>query len=205
MSEQESIKITGYSNKSVTIGGLSSSESDQIQGAMRGFGWVRVGHDGRLMSTPAHSTLPGPIDDEGMLPFWRPATEDEKRRGLAQPELFEKPFYMGGHDPSIIIKHLCGYLYTPQRYKNCAKTLESYGFCCMRSRRARDGKYWEHWVLHGLWMAEGDLKQYIEERQLRYPNKLTLQQTSDILTFIYRRAPYGAADITVQRSCMTVE
>ncbi len=199
--DTKNVRSTTYGAGQVTISGLSPEEVDKVVGIVNlNNGWMSVEH-GQLKTVPSYKDLPGPIDDESMLPFWRQATKDE----MAQPVLFDdlkigdlNKFY----SHTIIIQHLCGYYYTPEKYRENAKKLESYGFECLRSRRGADGKYSENWQLTYLGDTQGALKIAIDlATRAVNPVKENLEQfkLEATLSFLRENVTFGTLDITVQK------
>jgi hypothetical protein len=199
------VRVSGYrfspnevpKEGSVTITGLDTSEVEKVQAAVKaGSQWMKV-QDGRIDFHPAVKELPEPTEDS-MLPFWRPLREGE---GVVQEELLSSAEEITENhgSPAILIQHLCGYYYTPERYRVQAEQLESWGFECMRSRRGKEGGYWEIWYLPGLWSAKGSLKQAIGEER---PS--TKKAYERAIEHIRRRASFGTCDVAVQRLAMGV-
>lgn len=54
------------------------------------------------------------------------------------------------------------------KYAKRAALLEEAGFECLRSRRGKDGRIWEHWYLPGKWSAEGPIKGMDDDAILRW-------------------------------------
>ncbi|EKE24906.1 MAG: hypothetical protein ACD_5C00359G0001 [uncultured bacterium] len=154
--------------------------------------WVST-KGGRLEVAAKKKDLPKPTEDEEMLPFWR-----RQVPGSYQLELFKVavPKYSS---PAIIIQSLCGYNYTSENYKYTAELLESYGFECLRSRRGNDGKYWEVWILPGLWSAKGELEKALHGLDLG--SKKILERA---IKFFCRNVQFGTLDVSFQRAAMPV-
>lgn len=197
MIETSTLKVSAYGNDHITISGISTEDRERVEGCLKsGAYWLRV-CDGKLEIVPSWEQLPDPVQDEEMLPFWRKQTKSEVRQN--QPRLFEIERLYEHSSPSISIQHLCGYGYSPERYKTYATKLESYGFECMRSRRGLDGKYWEIWFLPGLWSAKGELKNVIDSP----PSKKEALQVA--LDFLARNISFGTLDVSVQRLAAVLE
>jgi len=212
----EPVRITMRSAHEVTISNLTGGERETLESAMRGLAWVRRGTDGRLETMQAFHALKGPADDEEMLPFWRPLA---RTPGVAQQyELFEFGELHPNAYPSIIIRYLCGYYYTPEKYREEAAKLESWGFDCLRSRRGKDGTYLELWYLSSLLFATGEFKRAIEWREeverdefgyeVLLEPKITPvpipkhKQHDAALAFLQRHGLFGTCDVSVQRLAM---
>lgn len=199
---QPKITVTSYGRNSgkeetgrVTIEGFSLDEFEKMLGAMRGMYWVHS-DNGRLVSSPRYEPPPNPIVDEEMLPFWRKPTKNEKAGSL---KLFEMEDLGEHSSPSISIQSLCGYYYTPERYKAEAAKLESWGFECLRSRRGNDGQFWEVWFLSGIWSAKGALLESIKGIK---GEKKKLEAATD---FLGRNAVFRTLDVSVQRMAMVAD
>lgn len=197
MQENEGkVRLSGYSKTSVTLGGLKDDESDLIQAAVHGHQWVTV-KEGRLSAVPAHNPLPDPVEDPEMLPFWR-----KRQPGSAEMQevLLDTDELRDHSSPSIYISSLCGYFYTPERYKDEANRLQDWGFVSMRSQRGTDGRYWEVWYLCGIWAAKNELKEAIETGK-KQTNKAKLERALD---FLRRSSAFGSLDVSIQKLAMPV-
>lgn len=139
--------------------------------------------------------VPGPTEDEEMLPFW---CRREPGPGPVQTQLFETENFKHRY-PSVIIQHLCGYGYTSERYKACAQQLESYGFECLRSRRGNDGKFWEIWMLLGPWSAKGELGEAVKR------NNKKKDELEVVIKFLCKNVSFGSLDIMIQKAAMVIE
>lgn len=188
------IRICSTSNKGdVFFGNLTNEEQQIFQGMVFNHYWVTV-QDGRLAMVRRREEVPGPVEDEEMFPFWRRAVPGTKQLQLFDPEIPDHAM------PSIIIQHLCGYGYTPDKYVAEAKRLERYGFDCLRSRRGVDSRYWEVWILSGLWSAKEELKAALGNSS--YSDKKTLEKA---VSFLRRNVAFGTLDVSFQKAAMTVE
>ncbi len=187
----------------LTVQGLpkfSKEELEKFLGFLHGQQWIRVNDQDKVEFRPTHEPLPPPDKDLEMPPFWRPVHTDEIAR-LGHPSVKVRTMVPTSEaellSPSITIQHLCGYYYTPRDYSLQARTLQSYGFVCLRSQRGDDGQYWEHWLLSGLWSAEGELKKEIKE--------LTGKKALDAaIKFLCRTVSFGSLDVSVQRAAMPI-
>ncbi len=64
------IAVSSYGNGSFTASNLTNNEIDRLRGSLAGgHHWVRRGCNGRLEHVPVHEKLPGPLEDEAMLPL----------------------------------------------------------------------------------------------------------------------------------------
>lgn len=160
--------------------------------------WATGKDDRRLDTKWRKEQLPSPVADEEMLPFWRPLNP-----GKAQLRIFEdgeKYFF-----PKIIIQHLCGYNYTPENYIEQAERLERFGFECLRSRRDDNERFWEMWCLFGLFSAEGELKEFLDEKETKFSKFMDFKDTEllkSAIEFLCETVSFGALDIAIQRAAM---
>lgn len=201
------VSISGYSQNSVQITGLTRDEVDHLIKAFRGLSWFSV-EGGRLQTSSRFAPLPDPVRDEEMIPFWRQYSNTQ-----AQGEFFPKVFEDMSPDvvfsPHITIQSLCGYNYTPENYARESTKLLSYGFRQIRSQRGEDGGYWELWYLPGVWCAKGDLKDVVERTaqglkpsggfHIRQDDKECFEAAVD---FLRRNISFGTLDVSVQRWAM---
>jgi hypothetical protein len=152
------MKIRSFTNQKennrIEIDDLSEEDKDKFLGMVNGMWWVR-GQEGVPVFFPAFKRVPNPIEDPRMNEFW--PQRDEKTPKYSQIRVRDYEEYKSG-SPSITIQSLCGYDFTPEKYAKEVTKLRSYGFSCLRSPRSRDGKYYEHWYLSGLWSAQGNLE-----------------------------------------------
>ena len=197
---QEPIRLSSYGPSGVSITGCTRDESDDLVSAFAvGSKWVRVS-DGRLESQYAKHPLVAPYDDDDLLPFWRTQQqqEDSRRTLKSLHTLAGEQESLENRSPHITIQHLCGYEYTHERYKSCARTLERFGFECLRSRRGHDGHFWEIWYLPGLWAAKGTLAEAIGKGKVSEQIERAVRHLLDTVSF-------GTLDVAVQRACMVIE
>lgn len=196
MAEEEAVHISEYGKDHVVIGGLTEQESEQFRGALNGQWWVKGNGDGRLHFSPGREATPAPAADENMMPFWRPFSSGSS---AVQMELLDSERMHPVFSPSIMVTHLCGYYFTPEKYKEQAEKLESWGFSCLRSRRGDDGKFWEIWYLPGLWTAKGKLRDVLVD------SKGEKENLEAAIKFLSRHSSFGSLDVVVQRMAMTME
>jgi hypothetical protein len=196
------VRITSHSQSTLSLEGMTELETEKLQGSLRsGIYWTRLGDDGRLRFEPAFQPLPNPTEDLEMLPFWRKTSHVGLQMNLRLVETGRPSEKLEMDDsPSILIQHLCGYNYTPEFYASTARQLESYGFNCMRSKRANDGMYWEIWFLPGLWAATGDFATELNriKGNGRQPIKMALK-------FLGRKVSFGTLDVSIQRMAMSID
>ncbi len=195
---------TGNASCSIEIKNLTREEHDWVDAMLLGGRWIKVGQDGRLESRLPFEPLPDPVADPLMQPFWQAASFSASGANL-QPELIEKPFAVELHSiPGIIIGHVCGYYYTPEKYQSeCAK-LKEYGFIQMRSQRGQDSRYTEHWYLASEWHAEGALKDFIQGLRTKKKSISAQELTREIVHFLCQKCLFGTLDILTQRAAMPI-
>lgn len=189
---------------SLQVVNLTHDEKEQLTGAMsHGSSWVRVDKEGgRLITHPVFAPFPDPVVDKEIHPFWR-GPSDVEREMARQPTLFSFGD-LHGSSPSFFISHLCGYNYTPERYKLQASRLKSYGFVEMRSERGDDGKFWNNWFLPGVWLARGELKKEVD--RLKKDSALDDKQRCDqVVQFLCHNVQFGTLDLVVQRAAMVID
>ena len=186
--KQKAVRISSSGNGKKELSNLTDEEMDLVEGMVCGQYFLTVNENGRLEAINRREELPSPIKDVELLPFWRTIAN-----GHAQLELFKVPIERYSL-PDIIIRHLCGYHYSPENYVIQAERLESYGFECLRSRRGRDGRFDEAWMLHSLWSAKGDLATAISEKK----------DYKVAISFLCNNVIFGTLDIAFQRAAMPI-
>lgn len=208
MSENEGkIRIGGHGSSpygwNMTVENLTSNENEYLEGALtHGSHWVRADEGGRLLTHLVFKPFPDPVEDKLMHPHWRAPEAGEVKPTHEKDIHFEE---MGaGSSPSYYISHLCGYGYSEEGYADQARKLESFGFIVMRSRRGKDGKYWENWLLLGNWAAKGRLKGEVE--RLDADATLTPElRIKGVRNFLCRNVQFGTLDMVVQRAAMVLD
>lgn len=183
------LKMSKYGmDPEVTLG----VDPDKMNGVLAGAAWFGV-TGGEPEFRSRFQELPKPVPDEAMLPFWD---------GLGHSyKLIDVP--VDSSQPSLEIGHLCGYDYTPERYKAEAERLTEYGFVCLRSKRGADGKYWETWKLHGYWAAKGDLAHYLEQPAIR--DAAPADKLEHVTSWLCRYSSFGTLDVSWQVCAMTMD
>ena len=193
--ESSSRRSSNGEDCEITIRGINEAELHKIEGMLAGTRWCRV-KNGRLQSTGRYKKPPGPVADPVIDPFW-PTNPGPTQMVLQNiSELSQH-----GFTASITIQHLCGYGYTVEKYKFEARKLRSFGFVCLRSRRGRDGRYWEIWFLPYLDAAKGSFKEAITGNG---KSKFT-RRLSRAVRFLARNSSFGTCDVSVQRLAMTID
>jgi hypothetical protein len=187
----------------VNVVGMTPKEVEAIEGFLAGKTYLRT-IDGRLHAYDVHKPLPDAEDDPICGPHWEASAEVKQWGG--------PPPGSGWHCPGLILTGLnAGISPNPiVDFKAMAdrnqKLVEECGFVCLRSRRGRDGKYWEQWVLHGMMCAEGPLKQHLS--QFKGYKKLSWHaEAEEACRFLSRdlQINFGSLDITVQRWALCVD
>jgi hypothetical protein len=182
---------------------LKDEEAEVLRASLLGgHHWVRRGTDGRLQYVPSFESLPGPVTDEEMLPYWPKPTKGE----TSQVDLFgfdvSTEASLQHASTSIYISSLCGYGYSAESYKCEADKLTSWGFVCMRSPRdTHNGQYWEVWYLSCVYSAMGQLKESIAQSGSKSPEE-KFKQT---LEFLSCNSSFGSLDVSMQRMAMVME
>ncbi len=191
----------------IRIVGLTPDEFAAVESSLLGVQWILV-VDGRLQSSPAHSPLPNPAADLMMTPHW---AGDREHDWSGQPDLtrtrnvreFDE---LSNCSASIIIHGITAAVSDPKRrgeyYTMAANKLESWGFECMRSRRGRDGRFWEIWYLPGLYTAKGSLAKAIEPAK---PSGVASEVKAAVAFLCDCDVPWGSVDVCCQRAAITVD
>lgn len=199
MESENTPRIIFAGDGKITIGGLTQDNIEKIMAAINSDAYYIRISEKKIEAVPRYQPLPSPMEDSTMLPFWRMATKEE----VGQFEIFgddacnNEVYY----SPVIIIQGLCGYYYTPEKYKYYAEKLVSYGFDCLRSRRGEDGKFWELWYMP-LFLARGELGtklSLVNESETEERKNAKLKMTVE---FIREEIQFGSLDVTVQKLAM---
>ncbi|MGE5392505.1 MAG: hypothetical protein ACM3NH_02050 [Candidatus Saccharibacteria bacterium] len=182
----------------IRLENLTEEDKQKLERMLLGLAWGRVTAEGRFETVPALKDVPGPIDDDAMLPFWRKPTSQELLNA-ATAVLTLKPGPLPDGSNGIMIESLCGYDYTPEFYREVAKRLTDYGFECLRSRRDSEGRYWEKWYLCSVACAKGALKaatEHVKDRE---------HQMKVAISFLCRTTSFGSLCVTAQRAAMPID
>jgi hypothetical protein len=180
----------------ITISNLTPAEFDAIQACLLGASYIRV-VNGRLHAFEVFEELPPPQKDPLVGPHWASDGTIKEWGGIPAGE--------GWHSPGLIITGLGAGItsatFQPERKRQRDQDLlEECGFTCLRSRRSREGRFWEQWVLHGLWQASGPLKkhmsQFVDDKKLSW-----VKEAEEAARYITEtlHVNYGSLDITIQR------
>lgn len=191
---KEAVRISSTSTEGdLTFRNLTEAEQEIFKGMTYNHYWVTI-VEGRLVMVRRREEVPGPAEDEEMHPFWQRPVPGSKQLQLFDVKMSEPEF------PRIIIQYLCGYGYTPEKYKYQVQLLESYGFECLRSRRGDDALFTEMWVLPGLWAAKGNLEEALKGFDLT--SKKAMKAATD---FLCQNASFGTLDVAFQRAAMVLD
>lgn len=126
------------------------------------------------------------------------------RRSVTSPHIgIQGDMFPTTRDSSggIIVRHLSGYDFDPERYKIVAAELESWGFQCLRSSRGADGKFWEMWFLPGPWAAAGDLRSAIDKTGGPWGDNAI----ETAIRFIQKNPSFDTMDIVRQVAAMKAD
>lgn len=183
----------------VTLCGLNEGDIDKIREIINGGNYYFTVIEGGAVFIPRFQQLPDPVLDEKMYPYWRHPLAHE----TAQAEFVNCAIEdFGEHDsPAIYISHLCAYSYTPEKYKEYAERLNSYGFECMRSQRGRDGKFWEVWYLPFLLCAKGELEIALNN----CIGKTEKEKLGVAIDLLKQRINFGSLSVSVQKCAVVME
>lgn len=199
--ESKTLRVGGYGGGDFNLTGLNPTEVDALYGAFTtGMNYVRLGEDGHVEYLSVYEPFPSPIHDEAQQPFWQPAGEEVDVQ-MELETLGRNEQSYEHNSPSLIIKSLCGYNYTPENYVKEAGQLVEYGFMQLRSERnEHTGQYLEMWYLPGLWCAKGELKMSLFSGE-----KLSGDaKVKRALDFLRKNCQFGTLDISVQRLAMPI-
>ncbi len=182
------------------LGNLLSNELDMLEAMLAG--QCRVDCvEGRLVRRELTEPMPTPQADPLVGPHWK-ETGEPKEAWFVCPDKENKHA-----SPSIMIQSLCGYYWTERKYAEACSMLESWGFVCLRSRRADNGQYWEIWYLPGLWAAKGDLRHQarsLSDKKGDLISDLDREALRKLGSWIFKRVPFGTMSCADQRLAMGV-
>ncbi len=191
----------------IGITGLTAAEFASVESALLGVTWVRV-VEGRMQAAPAKLPLPDPTADLLMTPHW---SGDREHDWLGQPEItrtrnvreFDKA---SNCSASILIHGITAAVSNPKErdsyYVASANKLESWGFECMRSRRGKDGRFWELWYLPGLYASKGELAKAIEPAK---ESGVAAEVKASVRFLMNCSVPWGSVDVCCQRAAITFD
>lgn len=166
----------------------TEEEIKKVEAALTsGSQWVR-GANGKHEFVDAHLPAPPPIKDPLTCEQWPPTDGCKVLREEGEKRKTPKQKFSAEYR-NIYIWHISGYGGHPS-YETRIKTLESWGFECLRSRRGTDGKIWECWFLGGMMLAKGDLKG---------------TPMNDVASKIFRRVNPGVLEFAGERWCLTID
>lgn len=177
--------------------------------------------NGQLETVPVYQPVRSPIEDPLIPPNW--ATKkvppvgqctgndiDVAVKGQVKPPRINvqpplDPQEEGWNSPHYAIQHLCGYNWTEDNYKRQAQVLMDCGFECLRSRRGKDGRFWEIWYLPGNWAAQGLLKLVIDQQILKDQTGHWTKTVDVVVKWLCNNVSFGTLDVSVQRACMVMD
>jgi hypothetical protein len=192
------MNITMISREEITIRG-QPSEIEALEGMVNGAQWVKGDKSAGALTIDAYKALPVPQDDPLLPPQWQ-RSEGTIAHGSARLVDHVSPDE-GWHSPSFVVQHLCAYGFTVEKYRAEAVKMQQLGFECLRSRRSRDGKFWELWFLPGSWAAKGALAE-----QLKLAREHDWKaQSRVIMDYVQKHVVAGTTDVCVQRLAMSIE
>ncbi len=209
---------------SITFAG-TAEEMENLNAMALGACWLRQ-TDAGLERIEHYKPVPSPIDDPMIPPkFDRPRVKFKcPPLGTATPADIDKaqqaaneahrqyvkaPFNVrediepseGWHFPSFIVR---GVGAGGGGYGPAAQRLIDAGFECMRSRRGRDGHYWELWFLPSSTFARGTLKEAIGKLKSEQP-KLWLDECRVVIDWLISNVDFGSAEVVVQRAALSYD
>lgn len=157
----EKSTINGDEKKSCLEIEGTKEEIEVLKSAMLGVTWVRANGRNKIVEHKYHKDMPPPRTPDPMLwDIWGPQTQRGEYIQNVHPKRGNrKRFY-----PNVYVQHIGGFGGTKQYERNFEILTES-GFSCLRSRRGKDGQYWEIWLLSDAIFADGPLKEYLIERK----------------------------------------
>lgn len=176
----------------VSANGLTRTEVKTMQAAFLGHKWITV-KNGRLRSAPMHERPPTPTKDPKIVDFWPPVS-----RGRSVKQMSLEGESLEHHFPAIYIS---GVGAGGDDYEWAAKKLEAVGFECLRSRRGKDGKFWEVWYLCGISCAKGELQEAVELVDRRD----TAKRMKAAVDWLCRNTHFGSCDIAVQKAALVLD
>lgn len=200
----------------IQIENLKHGELQDIEAMLMGRVWVSVATSGRLIVRDRFTKPPTPIEDpmeacgwqlmgaKGQTTFAPSGMDIITTHHLTN---YHKEPIKGHCGAQITIQHLCGYNYeTEADYIRNAERLVSYGFVCCRSPRGRDGRRWEVWLLPGLWMAKGGLKDALDKEKKRKGQfDVSEEAIHYAVGYLCHTVEFGTLDVSVQRAAMVME
>jgi len=189
---------SGGPDGSFSLRGATPQELEMLQGMIENRFWVSVNDQGRLERHYKLADVPGPVDDEQMMPFWTPAMPGEVKL-----ELPLVPTMSEHQSPGLQIQGLgAGMHFTPNGYAKEAAKLTGFGFDCMRSKRDEDsGRFWEIWNLGGFWSAKGQLKELISDHK----HLGTHEKLEKVIRFLCERVRFGSLEVKWQVAALVYD
>jgi hypothetical protein len=189
-----------YWGSQVTLSHLTADELNAVEAMMLGLCWLRVTDDGRIERKDRFDEEPRPENDPMIPPSWYERTDWTGRVKIEYartPDLPEEAKPTEGCCARITVQHLCGYNKTPYKYE--AGKMQSFGFECLRSRRGRDGRFWEVWFLPGFYAAAGGLKDALKGIEGE------VEKVDRAIDFLCKHVSFGSLEVGWQRACMVID
>lgn len=142
---------------SITFEG-NLEEIENIENALTtGTYWIRKDDEDNIIFVSAYKP-PAKLEDHDINPYFKKGTIRRLTKGL-----LKKDDTSSDQSCSFFVQHLGGY---GDYYSKNISQMENAGFECLRSRRGKDGKYWEIWYLPGLWAGKGPLEKVKTKREV---------------------------------------
>jgi hypothetical protein len=198
--EAARIRVSNYGgpNGGFSLQNATPEEIEMLQGMIENRFWVSVNDEGRLVKHNKLSDVPGPVDDEDMMPFWTPAVS-----GQVQLELPLAPTMPEHSSPGFLIQGLgAGMPFAVDGYVRQAQILESFGFRCLRSQRdPNNGRYYEIWYLGHFVFARGELEELIS----KHKTLSTHEKKDMVIRFLCSRVRFGSLDVKWQVAALSYD
>ena len=169
----------GDGDSEITLKGTEEEIAALEKALLVGNSWVRRLPDNTIVEHSAYLT-PQLTDDDDIKNHFQKVKSYFIDDSVKRLNRKKKDKDCEHPDPSIYVQHIAGYR---DDYRKSADLMESVGFECLRSRRGKDGKYWEVWYLPGMWFAKGQLKG---------------KKTEDMIEFLCRKIVPGSFEVDGQ-------
>lgn len=204
----------------------NAGEQELLQAMANGVVWLRQNEGGELESIERFKPVPSPIDDPLVPPQWTrprvkfqcpplgtatPADIDKAQASAdeARKQFVKAPFNVrvdmepseGYHFPSFVVKYVGA---GGSGYARSAQKLIDAGFECLRSRRGRDGHYWELWYLPSTTFAGDSLKISLDKIKSEQPRRW-LDECNAVIDWLISNVDFGSAEVVVQRAALTYD
>ena len=144
------------------VNGTKEEIMDFIASFSTGTKWTRIGDNSELIALNA---------------FKEPVvTKDPKIDGHFKEGgiiRLDKNLKEDNENCEFFVQSIAGY---DGNYAEKSKKLEEVGFSCLRSKREKDGKFWEIWYLPSKYSAKGELEAKSKEDIFRFLCNLPVGQ-----------------------------